>query len=208
MVIVMCDNSVIVSALNSKSVKGEAIHPLQLIFLAAALNDIELFSEWLSTKENWIADALSRFQIDKVANLFPQFQGLSSPHHRETGKPISELRAKLQAYFGMDSLPVLETATRLPSTNSNSLPTAVVSNHSPHPSHYSQIGMPTQSQRHRRRRLKATSQHYGATTLTLDSQQQYSMMNVSNASFVGPNGSMVQHQHERGRKSLRRYWKR
>ena len=76
-IIVMCDNSVIVSVLNSKSVKGEAIHPLQLIFLTATLNDIELFSEWLSTKENWIADALSHFQIDKVANLFPQFQGPS-----------------------------------------------------------------------------------------------------------------------------------
>jgi hypothetical protein len=44
-VIAMCDNSIIVSALNSKSVKGEAIQPLQLIFLTAALNDIELFSE-------------------------------------------------------------------------------------------------------------------------------------------------------------------
>src|SRR2546430_1459316 len=103
----MCDNSVIISALNSKSVKGEAIHPLQLIFLMAALNDIELFSEWLSTKENWIADALSHFQIDKVANLFPQLQGPSFQHHRETGKSMSELWAKLQTFFGMDSLPEL-----------------------------------------------------------------------------------------------------
>jgi hypothetical protein len=49
---------------------SSVIHPLQLIFLKAALNDIELISELLSTKENWITDALSRFQIDKVANLF------------------------------------------------------------------------------------------------------------------------------------------
>jgi hypothetical protein len=90
----MCDNSVIVSALNSKSVKGEAIHPLQPIFLTAALKDIELFSEWLSIKENWIADALSRFQINKVANLFPQFQDPSFQLHRETGKPISDLQTK------------------------------------------------------------------------------------------------------------------
>ena len=146
----MCDNSIIVSALNSKSVKGEAIHPLQLIFLTAALNDIGLFSEWLSTKENWIADALSRFKIDKVTNLFPQFQGPSFQLRHETGKPMSELRAKLQTFFGTDSLPELEGDTSLQSTSSNSLPLSPESLHSRHPSRFSRNGTPTQSRRHRR----------------------------------------------------------
>ena len=48
----MCDNSAIVAAFNTRSIKSDAIGPLQLIFLAAALNDIELWSEWLSSEEN------------------------------------------------------------------------------------------------------------------------------------------------------------
>ena len=121
----------------------EAIHPLQLIFLTAALNDIELISEWLSTKENWIADAPSRFQIDKVANLFPQFQHPFSQHRRETGKPMSELRAQLRTFFGMDSLPELEPDTLLPSNSLNVSPLDPDVPRSLHPSHFSQAGTRT-----------------------------------------------------------------
>ena len=73
-VIVMCDNTIVVNAINSKTVRGQAIDPLQLLFLTAALYDIELSSMWLSSKDNWIADALSRFEIHKIADIFPQFQ--------------------------------------------------------------------------------------------------------------------------------------
>jgi hypothetical protein len=142
-VIAMCDNSVIVSGINSKSVKGEAILPLQLILLTAALNDIELISEWLSTKKNWIADALSRFQIDKVANLFPQFQHPFSQHRHETGKPMSEVQAQLRTFFGMDSLPELEPDTLPPSNSFNVSPLDPDVLRSPHPSHFSQADMRT-----------------------------------------------------------------
>ena len=57
--IVMCDNTVVVNAINSKSVRGSAIDPLQLLLLTAALYDIEVSSTWISSKDNWIADALS-----------------------------------------------------------------------------------------------------------------------------------------------------
>ena len=205
-VIAMCDNSVIVPALNSKSVKGEAIHPLQLIFLTAALNDIELLSEWLSTKENWIADALSRFQIDKVANLFPQFQGPSSQLRRETGKPMSELRAKLRSFFGMDSLPELEPDTSLQSTNSDNLLLGPESLHSPHPSHFSRTGTPTQSRRRRRRPLKATSLHYAATMSTSDFQQQSLRTRDLGGLSVVRNGNMVRRQSGIEKKSPKRSW--
>ena len=69
--LVMYDNTVIVNVINSKSVRGESIDPLQLIFLTAALYDIEVSCQWLSSKENWIADALSRFEIHKIADIFP-----------------------------------------------------------------------------------------------------------------------------------------
>src|SRR5579859_6993898 len=40
-VLVMCDNTVVVNAINSRSVRGQTIDPLQLLFLTAALYDIE-----------------------------------------------------------------------------------------------------------------------------------------------------------------------
>jgi len=205
-VIAMCDNSVIVSALNSKSVKGEAIHPLQLIFLTAALNDIDLLSEWLSTKENWIADALSRFQIDKVTNLFPQFQDPSFQLRRETGKPMSELRAKLQTFFGTDSLPELEPDTLSQSTSSNNLLLNPESRHSPHPSHFSRTGTPTQSRKHRRRPPKATSLHYAAIMSTSDFPQQSLTTRDLNGSSVGQNGSTVRRQFGTEKRSPKRSW--
>lgn len=66
----MCDNTVVVNAINSQSGRGESIDPIQLIFLTAALYDIEVSSQWLSSKDNWIADALSRFEIYKFADVF------------------------------------------------------------------------------------------------------------------------------------------
>ena len=39
-IIFMCDNETIVDALNKHTIKGEAIHILQLIYLAVALYDI------------------------------------------------------------------------------------------------------------------------------------------------------------------------
>jgi hypothetical protein len=112
-VTVMCDNAVVFNAINSKTVRGPAIDPLQLLFLTAALDDIEISSMWLSSKDNWIADALSRFEFNKIANIFPQFQHADSESRpcRETGKPMSELRERLRTFFGMDLLPTLAKST-------------------------------------------------------------------------------------------------
>src|SRR5579859_5462735 len=110
--IIMCDNAVVVNAINARSVRGQTIDPIQLLFLTAALYDTQIASEWLSSEDNWIADALSRFEFDKIADMFPQFR--NSPSHRpcrETGKPMSELRAKLRTFFGMGSLPTLAEST-------------------------------------------------------------------------------------------------
>src|SRR5579859_3984876 len=61
-IIIMCDNAAMVNAINARSVRGQTIDPLQLLFLTAALYDIEIASEWLSSEDNWIADALSHFE--------------------------------------------------------------------------------------------------------------------------------------------------
>src|SRR5579859_4221235 len=98
-VVIMCDNSVVVTAINSKSVHGLAIDPLQLILLTAALYDIEVTSMWLSSKDNWIADALSRFDIDKVADFVSTVKSrqLSSsiPREWETNVGITGKAADL-----------------------------------------------------------------------------------------------------------------
>jgi len=105
----MWDNSAIVQALNTRTIKGNAINPLQLIFLTAAIDDIELYSEWLSTKENWIADALSRFDLNRIANLFPQLRvAQNGTSCREGGQPMSVLWTRGQSCFGSVSLPSLD----------------------------------------------------------------------------------------------------
>ena len=64
-IILMCDNSAVVDAINKKSMRGITITILQFILLIAAIHDIELHSKWLSSEDNAIADALSRHQFDK-----------------------------------------------------------------------------------------------------------------------------------------------
>jgi hypothetical protein len=73
----------------------------------------------LSSKDNWIADALSRFELHKIADVFAQFQSGDSSlrPRRETGQPMSELK---QTFFGIDSLPTLAKSTELVTAASRS----------------------------------------------------------------------------------------
>ena len=41
----MCDNAVIVNTMNARSLQGQTIDPLQLLFLTAALYNIEIATE-------------------------------------------------------------------------------------------------------------------------------------------------------------------
>jgi len=45
---------------------------LRRCLLLAADYDLELESQWISTKDNALADALSRFDYNRVADLAPQ----------------------------------------------------------------------------------------------------------------------------------------
>ena len=110
-VIVMSDNSMVVSALNSRSVHRQTIDVLQYILLVACFYDIDVIGEWISSQENWVADALSHFQLEKIANLFPQLVTSSSPLRRQSGAPMLALRKKLRILFGMDLLPELGPAS-------------------------------------------------------------------------------------------------
>ena len=95
-VLFMCDNQAIVDALSNRTIRGEAISVLQFIFLAAAVDDIELSACWLPSEENWIADALSRFKFDEIADLDLQVST------NEPEDPVHLLRQRLATFFPTD----------------------------------------------------------------------------------------------------------
>src|SRR5579859_6187333 len=55
-----CDNQTIISAIKSQSICGPAIDLLQALFLVTTLDNIKIQATWLSSQDNWIADALSK----------------------------------------------------------------------------------------------------------------------------------------------------
>jgi hypothetical protein len=64
-----CDNEAVMAALPKGSIKGPAISPLRQIAMHIALHDIELHCIWIPTKTNALAEALSRWETEKIANL-------------------------------------------------------------------------------------------------------------------------------------------
>ena len=115
----MCDNSAIVDAINNRSIRSDAINPLQLLFLTAALYDIDISACWLSSEDNWIADSLSRFDFKRLTNF--QLDRLFDLSRREPGTPMFKLRQRLQAYFGTDLLQVPDLHTPSPEPNTSHL---------------------------------------------------------------------------------------
>ena len=118
-IVFMCDNSAIVDDLHKRSIRGEAITPLQLILLTAALYDIEVSSRWLSSEENWIADALSRFNLTRLTYCkLDQLFG-TSLSRRESGEPMVILRRKLHIFFATDLPSLQEQHTQQPGQTTN-----------------------------------------------------------------------------------------
>ena len=64
-----CNNEAVVAAVANKSIKALAMTPLRQIAMHIALQDIQLHCIWIPTKENSLADALSRLDTQKNANL-------------------------------------------------------------------------------------------------------------------------------------------
>jgi len=69
-----CDNEAVVTALAQGSIKGQVISPLRQMAIHIALHDIDLHCIWILTKDNALADALSRWDTEILANLCPNFQ--------------------------------------------------------------------------------------------------------------------------------------
>ena len=71
-----CDNSAVVSGLIKSTIRGTAMSPLRTIVMLTAQADIILDVHWIPTEENTLADWLSRFQYNKIANAFPQLASM------------------------------------------------------------------------------------------------------------------------------------
>jgi hypothetical protein len=63
-----------VAALGKGSIKGQAITLLRQMAMHIALHDIQLHCVWIPTKENTLAEALSRWDTEKIANLSPNLR--------------------------------------------------------------------------------------------------------------------------------------
>ena len=77
-VVIHTDSEVAFSALANNKAHGLAFYPLRHILLVASQHDIILRPKWIAGKTNSIADALSRFNWNSLANLCPTWQ---FPYH-------------------------------------------------------------------------------------------------------------------------------
>lgn len=73
-VILYTDSVTACSGLSDTTLKGPANAPLREIFLIAAKWDIVIEPLWIEGKTNGLADALSRFDKSKIADLCPNWQ--------------------------------------------------------------------------------------------------------------------------------------
>lgn len=74
-----CDNFPCVSGIRKLSIKGPAMAPLRNIAMLLAKYDIMVSPIWIPTKENELADDLSRFKYQKIADKYPQLRHLVTP---------------------------------------------------------------------------------------------------------------------------------
>jgi hypothetical protein len=86
------------------------ILPLQRLFLIAAVYNIQIVPFWVPSEENMVADAASRYDHERLANLGLQVSKLPRP---------SDLRRKLSSFFATPSRQALSATTRKSSRNTH-----------------------------------------------------------------------------------------
>jgi Reverse transcriptase (RNA-dependent DNA polymerase) len=180
-----CDNAIVVDATNKHSMKGETIKPLQTIFLIAAVFDISLLAFWIPSEENKVADAASRHEYSKLANL-----GLQVSHRQPSVKP-STLRRKLSTFFTTRSpLPLDGATTPLDNPMSLSATDTTIPTSQP-PSARSHTGCPNSCSPPSPQRQKATSLHCVPFIANSVSPSQHLTTPVLTSSLEEANESMA-----------------
>ena len=70
-VIMHIDNRALVHRLENQTIRGSSIDVLRRCLLLATDHDLEIEARWIPTNANTLADALSRFDYEKITNLAP-----------------------------------------------------------------------------------------------------------------------------------------
>jgi len=96
---VVSDNTTVVNALNKRSVRGPSLRPLRTILLIAAVLNIEIKARWIPSEENAIADAASRHDFKKLANLGFKAQVQELRNKPSAAIKMSDLRRQLNDFF-------------------------------------------------------------------------------------------------------------
>jgi len=77
------DNKAVVHGLSNRTIRGGSMQVLQRWLLLATEWDLELDARWIPTKNNALADVLSRRETNRIADLAPQLV------HPKSGLPAS-----------------------------------------------------------------------------------------------------------------------
>ena len=71
-VIMLIDNRAVAYGISNRTIRGATMSVLCRCLHFATECDLEIECPWISTKENTLADVLSRFNFDRITNLAPQ----------------------------------------------------------------------------------------------------------------------------------------
>ena len=68
-VLMNIDNRAVAYTITNQTIRGVTMSVSRRSLLLAAKYDLEIETQWIPTQDNSLADALSRFDFDKIANL-------------------------------------------------------------------------------------------------------------------------------------------
>jgi len=71
-IIMHIDNRAVAYAIENRTIRGVSMNVLRRCLLLAAECDLVISTQWIPTKDNILADALSRLDFDRVAKIAPQ----------------------------------------------------------------------------------------------------------------------------------------
>ena len=80
-VVIYTDNASCQAGLLKQTLRSRAFRPLRQILLLAAQLDILLEPIWIPGHTNILADALSQFNFEQIANICPHWQPYFRNHH-------------------------------------------------------------------------------------------------------------------------------
>ena len=86
--VMYCDNKACVDGLAKTSVAGSGMIPLREVVLLCAMDDIALHLIYIPGKLNILADDLSRFRFQKIADEFPLLQIRLQKNHPQSGMKL------------------------------------------------------------------------------------------------------------------------